>query len=58
MREGSGAPVLASPGRLGKDNQYGYQELLGIGNADYDKLVATGHFGTEYVPVHTLAASS
>ncbi|MSQ22131.1 MAG: CoA transferase [Dehalococcoidia bacterium] len=48
----SGTPPLVrrGPVRLGEDNEYVYNEVLGIGGAEYEKLVETGHIGTEYAP--------
>ena len=44
------AEVQRGPVRLGEDNEYVYKQVLGIGDAEYEKLVETGHIGTEYAP--------
>jgi crotonobetainyl-CoA:carnitine CoA-transferase CaiB-like acyl-CoA transferase len=35
--------------RLGEDNDYVYRDLLGVSDPDYERLVADGHIGTEYL---------
>jgi crotonobetainyl-CoA:carnitine CoA-transferase CaiB-like acyl-CoA transferase len=34
---------------LGQDNEYVYKDLLGVGDAEYQQLIAERHVGTEYV---------
>jgi crotonobetainyl-CoA:carnitine CoA-transferase CaiB-like acyl-CoA transferase len=38
------------PVTLGEHNEYVYKELLGYTDAEYDRLVASGHVGTDYAP--------
>ncbi|MDO8750600.1 MAG: CoA transferase, partial [Dehalococcoidia bacterium] len=42
--------VRRGPVRLGEDNEHVYKELLGIGRAEYEKLVETGHIGVDFAP--------
>ena len=38
------------PVRLGEDNEYVYKTLLKLSDADYDRLVESGHIGMDYAP--------
>ncbi len=40
--------VRRPPVALGQDNDYVYRELLGVSDAEYDRLAAEGHIATEY----------
>ncbi|MSQ22332.1 MAG: CoA transferase [Dehalococcoidia bacterium] len=42
--------VRRGPVRMGEDNEYVYRKVLGIGDAEYEKLVETGHIGIDYAP--------
>jgi crotonobetainyl-CoA:carnitine CoA-transferase CaiB-like acyl-CoA transferase len=38
------------PVRLGEDNEYVYKTLLKLSDADFDRLVKSGHIGMDYAP--------
>ena len=42
--------VRRPPVRLGEDNEHIYRNMLGITDAEYEKLVETGHIGMDYAP--------
>ncbi len=42
--------VRRPPVRLGEDNEYIYKDVLGVSDAEYEKLVETGHIGLDFAP--------
>jgi len=40
--------IRLAPVALGQDNDYVYRDLLGVSDAEYDRLVAEGHIATEF----------
>ena len=42
--------VNKPPVRLGEDNDYIYREVLGLSEAEYDRMKALGHVGMDYTP--------
>jgi crotonobetainyl-CoA:carnitine CoA-transferase CaiB-like acyl-CoA transferase len=42
--------VRQPPILLGEHNEQIYKELLGVSDAEYERLVAEGHIGMEYAP--------
>lgn len=42
--------VRKPPIRLGEDNEYVYKQVLGVSDADYERLTAEGHIGMDYAP--------
>ena len=40
--------IRRPPVALGQDNDYVYREVLGVSDAEYDRLVAEGHIATGY----------
>ncbi len=42
--------IRRGPVMLGQDNEYVYKTLLGLSDAEYEELEASGHVGDEYAP--------
>ncbi len=42
--------IRRPPVRLGEDNDYVYRNMLGFTDAEYEKMVETGHIGLDYAP--------
>lgn len=46
----SGRPPSLPPPGLGEHNEYVYKQIIGLSDAEYDTLVASGEIGTEFDP--------